>query len=114
MHLAAICCFIIFVKLLAKRNIKELQKRTVISLVICLIIFEPRMQIKGISKDTFSQERTYISSLNADMNMLKDFEDVSCRAVPNAPNSVYLGKNCNLYVCGKIYMAAVYITKEVL
>lgn len=109
MHLAAICCFIIFVKLLAKRNIKELQKRTVISLVICLMIFEPRMQIKGISKDTFSQERTYISSLNADMNMLKDFEDVPCRAVPITPNSVYLGRNCNLYVCGKnIYGSSIY------
>ena len=79
---------------------KNMEKLALIIFWGSIVIANPRLQIKGIGTDYYSQNRDYVSSMNTEYCLLKDIEKVDCRVVPIQPNKWTYRKNAEIYLIG--------------
>lgn len=98
--MATICIFVIGIKLLYKKGVKQIWNKAFIIFILCLMIADPRFQIKGFGDDSYAASRPYIRDINAEYTLLKGIEHIKCRAVPIQPNGWCYLKNAALYHIG--------------
>lgn len=79
---------------------KNIEKATVILFFCCIMIANPRLQIKGIGTDFYTQNRDYLSNMKTEYCLLKGIEEAECRVVPIQPDIWTYRKNAEIYLIG--------------
>ena len=100
-YLASICFFIVCVKLLEKVKGESFRKIALCGFAVCLMVSNPRFQLKGLGNDSYAANRTQLNTINAEVDLIKDIKNVKCRVVPIQPNTWVYNKNANLYCFGR-------------
>lgn len=101
LYLAVICLLMVSIKLLKKRNLRSVERVAVMGFAFCVMIANPRFQLKGMGTDNYAANRNYLGTINAEIELMKDIEDAECRIVPIQPNGWSYKKNANLYCFGE-------------
>ncbi len=88
---AAVICFLIFMKR---------SKAVIAVFVICIMLSNTRLQIKGLGTDAYSVNRGYVSGMNSEVCLLKDLEKKESIAIPIRPDPWFYSKNASMYYIG--------------
>ena len=98
---AVIILFMAVVKIWQEKNIRDIQMKSVLILMLCFIIGQTRLQLKGIGNDNYVAVRTNFSEITAEYSLFKNLENVSCRMVPIQTNEWIYSKNVSVYCLGE-------------
>lgn len=78
---------------------KELYKVALLFILTIIIVY-PRFQLKGMGSDAFTADRTSISSLTSEVQLMRGIENAKCRFIPIQPNGWAYNKNASVYCFG--------------
>lgn len=101
--IAVFIIYILLLKIIKEKKGKKYQYYGMIILTIIVSISNLRLQIKGIGNDNYSGRSSYLLDVTAEVDLLKNIEDVECRVVPIQPNNWIYGKGANYYCFGDDY-----------
>lgn len=91
---------IVFIHILRKQHRKNIEEMALLIFFGCIMIANPRLQVKGIGTDFYYSNRDYASYMKTEYCLLKDIEKTNCRIVPIQPNIWTYRKNAELYLIG--------------
>ena len=101
-YIAVFWLFIASVRILQEKNIKNIQFKSVLIIVLCIVIGQPRLQIKGIGNDDYATVwYTSFADSTAEYVLFKDIENAVCRMVPLQSYAWTYSKNASAYCLGK-------------
>lgn len=100
--IAVFWLFIASVKILQEKKIKKIQLKSIFIIAVCIMIGQPRLQLKGIGNDDYAtDEYTSFADSTAEYILFKDIESAVCRMVPLQSNRWTYSKNASAYCLGK-------------
>lgn len=92
-------CFIILMKMIAEKN-QYLGRAAIAIFIICVLMSDIRLQIKGLGTNSYSKDREYVSGMDSEICLIKDIEKKESIVVPIRPDSWFYTKNAKIYYIG--------------
>lgn len=80
--IAVFVLLIVIAKMLQEKNINKIQIVFMVIVILCFMIGQPRLQLKGYGNDEYVAERTAFADLPAEYNLFKNSESVLYRLIP--------------------------------
>lgn len=96
--------FVVLTKWGEEKEFQKFKEIAIGIILVCIVLSQPRFQIKGIGNDNYVAERTRFSELDAEIDLFKKYETNDVLIIPIQPNWFGIGwryvKNADAYCFG--------------